>query len=186
MPTFTFSVATVGAMRWNGTSPDPNNARKTHPNHDSGLPLEEVKRLVEEGLRFFWQLPPSTLTGRGADLIKIHAELRGTKAINVMIAKGIHQRKTDPHIRIQISGIAMHIMLSWATELKHGLWSAVGVEVFIGKIKCQFPTAATRTFPGARRGSVTLEVMTEERKRAAKEYNESLASIHNLFEGYPD
>ena len=198
MPTFKFTATTAGSMRWNAANADPNNPLIVHPNHDSHRTLAEVEKLVEDGLRFFWQTPAKPTWAK--KIKEAHAEVNGPRLVFIKIIKGIHQRNTDPHIRIQIKEVTAHVQLSMASAESLQHWQAVGIIVYgknNGDVPVTLPTAMTRAVPRAGRGgSVSLSVVDAARVismalrnreltgAAAGDdaaYNEGLSALAGMF-----
>lgn len=159
MPNFYISATTAGAMRWNLRSVDPVSGIE-NANHDSLQDLDEVKRLVTAGLRFFWSAPRPA--GWPEKIREAHIYANRAQVIPILIVKGIHQRNTDPHIRITIGPATAHVQLSLETASALQYWKAVGIIVYGGAAvpPLTFPAAFVRSVPRGRRGgSVSLGVV---------------------------
>lgn len=184
---------------WEGTSIDQNHAEKNpkaapkrNPNHDSKRNEDEVKRLVEEGIRLFVNLKPIPVFLNDSDAKIFYTawkkKISDGGVIEVTVVKGIHQKGSDAHIKISAYAVdrnnvsancPIHINLTLITEQGFSYWAAVQVSI---KKSIGYPTMALASrlhSSVGRRDSVDYSTAKSSRNAALAALEES-AEIERL------
>src|SRR5262245_6914846 len=169
MPGFDYDVLDS----WDGKSQDPKDKSITYKNHDSDVDKNEVLRLTKEGVTLLLKQPLAAIQQtKDKDLRKAWDDVQSSKDRTCIIRvwKGIHQRRTKPHITARVvGGATLHM---WLSTTDTGLASLPGFTYSVvavsaterGGIVPKVAVAGIR-----RRGSVTYSVLENEKRRIAAE-----------------
>ncbi|MGE0744929.1 MAG: hypothetical protein AB7K86_06755 [Rhodospirillales bacterium] len=163
--------------KWDGESPDPHDKTVKHKNHDSAMGQDEVLRLAKAGVDLLLRQPLSVVKATNDKPLRAAWDdlQRGKDRTSVIsVLKGIHQRRTKPHITARVvGGATLHVWLS-ATDT--GMASLPGFTYSVIAVSAterggMVPPVAVAGI--RRRGSVSYTVMENEKRRIAAEAAEA-------------
>jgi hypothetical protein len=158
---------------WDGESPAPHDRNIMYQNHESSVEEDEVLRLTKQGVQLLYQQPLRTIQDASdKDLRKAWDDVRKARdrLCVIRIWKGIHQRRTKPHITARVvGGATLHIWLSHAGT---GVATLPGFQYKVVAVSAterggMVPSIAVVGVP--RRGSVSYSVIENEKRRIAEE-----------------
>lgn len=158
---------------WAGTSYNPDTTHMDD-NHESDLSFDEVTRLVASSVGLF---PAGNLPGDAGTSLTAYRDALQSATTEVEVVKGIHQRGSDPHIRVSllVGDARQHFHVNLVTGQRattavdgqhipprnqRFVWNAVQVSVALGegleRKVYRYPAADPAPGRGARRRGLSF------------------------------
>ncbi|MET0308727.1 MAG: hypothetical protein ABW023_08475 [Sphingomonas sp.] len=170
---------------WDGESPAPHDKSVMYQNHDSGMDKDEVLRLTKQGVALLLKQPLSAIQAtKDKDLRKAWDDVQQSKnrTCFIRVWKGIHQRRTKPHITARVvGGATLHL---WLSTTDTGMASLPGFLYSVASVSAterggMVPSVAVVGI--RRRGSVSYSIMENEKRRLAAEAQDLQDHIDGLM-----